>query len=84
MLSGSSRKPWVVPILTVIFILFAGKTASGITTSPTQPPAPPDTAPPTLPEARARLTEGFNQILEFFARRDFCRATAFSFMIPRL
>ena len=58
-------------ILTVVFILFAGKTASGITTSTPQPPAQPSTAPPTLSEARARLTEGFNQILEFFAQRDF-------------
>src|SRR2546427_13177818 len=69
MMSGYSRKVLIVTILTFVFILFAGRTASGITTPPQVSPRA--AAAPTLPEAQARLSEGFNQILEFFAQRDF-------------
>src|SRR5262245_49373501 len=71
MLSRFSRRLFVVTILTVVFVLFAGKTASGTTTTPR--PALPETSavPPTLAEARGRLSDGFNEILEFFAKRDF-------------
>ena len=73
MLSGFSRKLWIITILTVVFILFAGKSASGVTTNPALHPRAggPAAVPPTLAEVQARLTQGFGEILDFFAERDF-------------
>ena len=80
MMSVSSRKLLLVSILTVVFILFAGRTAQGTTTTPPVPGAPQAVAPEGLPdmqaEARERLTEGFHQILQFFAERDFSLLSA--------
>src|SRR5678815_1779668 len=82
MLSGFSRRLWIITILTVVFVLFAGKSASGVTTNPAPPrmrtgrpeAVAPQLAPPStaaLAEAQARLTKGFSEILDFFAQRNF-------------
>ena len=71
MISGFSRKLLIVSVLTVLFVLLAGRTASGITTEPPAPTAPPSDPAASQAEVREKLSEGFHQILDFFAQRDF-------------
>lgn len=80
MMSGSCRKLLLVLLLTLLFVLWPGREASGITAT-TAPPErllgqPGATAPLSAVEARVRLTQGFRQILSFFAQRDFSLLTA--------
>jgi hypothetical protein len=63
--SGSIRKVWFIAMLVVVFVVWP-RTAAGFT------PPPEDDAPPvpTPAQARARLSEGFRQILSYFERHE--------------
>jgi len=76
--SGMRYRVWFVALLTALFVLWPCVTAAAYTTPE---PAPDRSAPPLASgEARARLTEGFRQVLTFFAERDFSLLAAWAEM----
>jgi len=74
--SGSRDRLWVVAVLTALFLLWPCIAAAAYTT-----PEPGGETPPlSADQARARLTQGFRQVLTFFAERDFSLLEAWSEM----
>ncbi len=76
MISGSRGRLWVVAVLTALFLLWPCIAAAAYTTP--EPGA--DVPSLTAEQARARLTQGFRQVLTFFADRDFSLLAAWSEM----
>lgn len=69
----------LVAALTAIFVVWPARPVSGYGTTSRSPAAPPS-APSAPAGPELRLTEGFRQILDFFAQRDFSLLTAWKEM----
>ncbi|HET9481372.1 MAG TPA: hypothetical protein VFP98_06415, partial [Candidatus Polarisedimenticolia bacterium] len=66
MIFVTGRRFWLIFVLALLFVLWPGRQAAGITTVPQ--------------DAQARLLAGFRQILSFFEARDFSLLEAWRLM----